>query len=144
MLYAARKSCEAQGCPRMSCQSFLILARILIASVHRLPALFIWADHFQLNIDHASKTLPSPTRALYSADTCANFSNRRQLDTMLLEPKPLAFAASAELDTDAVRYRDSGMVDSIHVSLRSEKKCANWIQQGGSWHTCKLRNEIYQ
>jgi hypothetical protein len=61
---------------------------------------------------------------------------------MLLEPRTLACAAPAELDTDAIRDRDSGMSYTIYGQECIQCAYTNHIEQGGSWHTCMLRNCI--
>jgi hypothetical protein len=44
---------------------------------------------------------------------------------MLLKPRRLACAAPAELDTDAIRNRDSGMFDSVDLWQNIECWYAN-------------------
>ena len=94
----------------------LILARILIDSAHRLPALFMLATTHQ----HVQN--PSPTRTL-CPDPCANFPDGTWLHTMLFDPRPLARAASVELDPDTVRHRDSGMFDLVIKAWTYESCC---------------------
>lgn len=62
---------------------------------------------------NASKAFSSPAREVHSKFSCRCRPARRQIRTMLLKPRTLACAAPAELDTDAIRDRDSGMFDTI-------------------------------